>query len=533
MQSPSNRSRRILADIRPRFRPRSKNSRHQPNLCHSPAHTEAQFRAIFNGAAIGIALVDFSGRPQQCNPALERLLGYSEAELCRMSFPEFTHPDDVQADVELYTRLVAGERDHYQLEKRYIRKDQQIVWARLTISLVRVAKTAHQLVVAMVEDISKQKHAEQALQRSEARLRRTLAAARIGAWEWDISNATVDWSDDMYSLFGLAPGKFGGTFDAFFDLVEPADRQRLHLEVQQAVDNPNVKYLSEFRVHWPDGTVHWLEGRGEVLRNAEGKPLVMLGTVVDITERKQAEEDLRQSQERELRSHEEFARQLLDAEEQERQRLAAELHDGLGQSLSIIKNKSDLALRRRESPDSMAQKLNAISKATSDAIEELRSLVRNLRPIQIEQLGLTDSIRELLDNVAQSTSIQLDCRIENSDDAIVGSSATHLYRIIQEALNNIIKHSKARRARLSLERDIHCVRLLISDDGKGFDPGKVALHDGFGLKNIQERARMIGGKATIRSAPGEGTRLLVEVPISTERTESNYPWSVRASKKRG
>ena len=259
----------------------------------------------------------------------------------------------------------------------------------------------------------------------------------------------------------------------------------------------------------------------------------MLGTVVDITERKLAEEGLRHAQERELRSHEEFARQLLNAEEQERQRLAAELHDSLGQSLSIIKNRSDLLLKLRALPKPVPLKLNAISKATSDAIEELRSLVRNLRPIQIEQLGLTDSIRERVDTVAQSTSIHLERRIENVDDAIVGPAATQLYRIIQEALNNLIKHSNANRARLSLERDIKCVRLRVSDNGKGFDPAKVSLRAGFGLKNIQERARMIGGTADIESGPGAGTQLVVEVPISHDAIENNYPWSSREKKQRG
>jgi PAS domain S-box-containing protein len=529
MQSSSNRARRNLAAIPPRSRSRPKS---KTSTCNSPAHTEAQFRTIFNSAAIGIALVDFSGRPQQCNPALERLLGYSEAELCQMTFPEFTHPDDIPADVDLYHRLISGERDYYQLEKRYLRKDGQSVWTRLTISLVRVAATAPQLVIAMVEDISKQKKAEQALQRSEARLRRGLAAARMGAWEWDISTSKVDWSEDMPLLYGLVPGEFGGTLDAFFELVEPADRERVHFEIQQALENPNVQYRSEFRVHWPSSAVRWLEGRGEVVRDAEGKPLAMLGTVVDITERKRAEEGMRQAQERELRSHEKFAQQLLNAEEQERQRLAAELHDGLGQSLSIVKNKSDLALRRRGLPESVAQQLNTISQATSDAIEELRALVRNLRPIQIEQLGLTDSIRDLVDKVAQSTTIQLEHRIENADDAILGPSATQLYRIIQEALNNIIKHSSAARAFLSLERDIQCVRLLISDDGRGFDTAKVSLRGGFGLKNIQERARMIGGRANVQSNPGAGTRLVIEVPIAKEKAESNYPWSGRANKKR-
>src|SRR5215471_2693625 len=99
--------------------------------------SEAQLRAIFESAAIGIALTDFEGRPIRCNPAFQALLGYTEAELCQMTFPEFTHPDDVKGDLELFRSLVSGQRDHFQIEKRYIRKDGQIVWVRLTVSLTQ------------------------------------------------------------------------------------------------------------------------------------------------------------------------------------------------------------------------------------------------------------------------------------------------------------------------------------------------------------------------------------------------------------
>src|ERR1051325_7550268 len=98
---------------------------------------EAQCRAVFEAAATGVALVNVQGRPVRCNPALERILGYSEAELRAMAFPEFTHPDDLQADLDLYRSLIANERDCYQIEKRYLRKDRQIVWTRLTISVIQ------------------------------------------------------------------------------------------------------------------------------------------------------------------------------------------------------------------------------------------------------------------------------------------------------------------------------------------------------------------------------------------------------------
>ena len=117
---------------------------------NDPAHPhEGYFRAIFEGAAIGITLVDAAGRPIRCNAALERFLGYSETELRALNFAQFTHPDDVEADLALYTRLIDGELDHYQLEKRYIRKDGKIVWARLTVSLIAAMPDRQRFVVAM------------------------------------------------------------------------------------------------------------------------------------------------------------------------------------------------------------------------------------------------------------------------------------------------------------------------------------------------------------------------------------------------
>jgi two-component system sensor histidine kinase UhpB len=234
---------------------------------------------------------------------------------------------------------------------------------------------------------------------------------------------------------------------------------------------------------------------------------------VDITERKRAEQHVREAQERELRAREEFTRQLLNAQEQERQRLAAELHDGLGQTLSLIKNNTHLALGQANVGPRLAVHLNAISQCASEAITEVRSLARNLRPLQLEQNGLTESIRELVEKVAQSSPVQMEVRIEDVDDVIRGSSATHLYRIVQEALNNLTKHSGAGHAQFTLERDIKCVRLRLDDDGRGFEPGRNPKQPGLGLKHISERAQMLGGFFEIKSVPDSGTRLLVELPI--------------------
>jgi signal transduction histidine kinase len=235
---------------------------------------------------------------------------------------------------------------------------------------------------------------------------------------------------------------------------------------------------------------------------------------VDITDRKQAEQALRAAQERELRAREEFTVQLLQAEEQERQHLAAELHDGLGQNLSVIKNKAYWALTQNGVGAPMREALTTISQAATQAIDEVRQLVRNLHPLQLQQRGLSDSLQNLVEAVAQSSAVHFEWRIENVDEVLSGDAATHLYRIVQEALNNLVTHSGATSATLHLERDIHCIRLRVTDDGAGFDPDHPSPHAGYGLTSMTQRARMLGGGLQIESAPGSGTRLVLELPIN-------------------
>jgi PAS domain S-box-containing protein len=368
-------------------------------------------------------------------------------------------------------------------------------------------------LLTITTDVTPLKEAERALRRSEERLRLGLQAARMGAWEWDVAKNSITWSREVHTLFGLPEGGFGGHFDAFLELVVPEDRQRVELEIKRALEHPEFPYYTEVRTRWSDGSLHWIEARGEVRTNPEGKVFALLGTVVDITDRKELEASLRAAQERELKAREEFSRHLLSALEQERQSLAAELHDSIGQNLSLITNQAHLARADGAVPPGISERLEAISRFTSDAIAEVRNLVRNLRPVQIEQVGLTDSVRELIERVFNASGLKVRSRIENVDEVLSGPAATHVYRILQEAIHNIIKHASATNVTLELERDIRSIRLRIVDDGVGFKVAVATRKGGLGLTSISERAAILGGVAQIVSNPREGTRMLVEIPI--------------------
>jgi signal transduction histidine kinase len=270
----------------------------------------------------------------------------------------------------------------------------------------------------------------------------------------------------------------------------------------------------EYRLRARDGGMRWCRSRAEAIWDASGNALRMRGSVIDVDNEKRAEQFEREAKERELRVRKEFTRDLLAAQEQERTRIAHELHDSLGQSLSLITNHAQLGLANDAVPDEVRRHLQTIVSRTSEAIQEVRALSRNLRPTSLGVFGLAESIDRLIEQVAQSSTIQFEKHLDAIDDALNNEQASHLYRIAQEVLTNILKHSQARNVGVRLEHDLHCVRLAVSDDGRGFALEQNAERRGtVGISSIYERALIAGGTAAVEATPGQGTTIVVEVPI--------------------
>lgn len=210
-----------------------------------------------------------------------------------------------------------------------------------------------------------------------------------------------------------------------------------------------------------------------------------------------------------------FSQRLLQAHEQERKHLAAELHGSLGQNLLIIKNRAELALSA--TPDAAAAQLKEISQLCSLAIDETRRTAHNLGPRHLEQLGLTEALDAMIDRVANSTArIRFKRKLEKVDDLFNTEAATNIYRIVQEALNNVMKHAHASEASVRLIRDVKDVQLIVQDDGCGFEKISTNGHranGGLGLAEIGERVRILNGKLEIESGRGEGTRLAIKLPV--------------------
>ncbi|MBD2356259.1 PAS domain S-box protein [Tolypothrix sp. FACHB-123] len=261
--------------------------------------SEALFRATFNQAAVGIAHVGIDGQLLLVNQKLCDILGYTCAELLTHRLQDITHPDDRNLDLDEVERILAGEISSYSLEKRYIRYDNTHIWIDLTVSVVRKKSGEPEYLLCVIQDISDRKgleiernQAEMALGASEERLRLALELNSIGMWEWDAVTGNVSWNDYNYRLLGYQPGEVEPSYNLWHDHIYPDDVAEVDRKLAQALAN-QTDYEAELRVILADGSIRWLLGKGRGIYDESGQPLRMIGVSFDISDRKQAEIEIR------------------------------------------------------------------------------------------------------------------------------------------------------------------------------------------------------------------------------------------------
>ncbi len=349
-------------------------------------------------------------------------------------------------------------------------------------------------------DVTERREAERSLQRNEERLTLALEAASMGAWDWDIPTGDMTWSPQTHRLLGDTTGDQTPSFKSFLERVEVADRERVSRTMADAMEAA-ASYETEFRVRGYDDSERWILGKGKALKN--GTPLRMIGVFVDLTTRHHIERQLQ-----------ELSGRLIHAHEEERMRLSRELHDDLAQRVAL--QAAELTLLRgqlKEASPDVQQQIAAISAQTAGISSALHRLSHELHPARLSSLGLEASVRSLCRDVAEAHQVAIDVDISGTSSAIDADAALCLYRITQEALRNVVKHSGAARAAVALTIQTSEVRLRVGDDGAGFDSSAVQGKDTLGLVSMRERARLVKGQLQVTSAPGHGTRIDVRVPL--------------------
>ena len=255
--------------------------------------SELRFNRLYENGPFGMVMADRNFRFKKTNPAFCAILGFDEGELQELTFQDISHPDDLLKDLINVRKLQNREISVYQTEKRYIRKDGQIIWGSLTVTATYDIDGYFLYFLGIIEDISRRKSAEEIIVKLNERISTATRASQVGIWDWDIKNNLLVWDDQMIKLYGLKKEDFTGAYDAWINGLHPDDREFSEAEIRDVIHD-NKAYDTEFRIVWPDGTVRNCKARGEVFRDENGDPVRMVGINYDITEQKKAEEKVRE-----------------------------------------------------------------------------------------------------------------------------------------------------------------------------------------------------------------------------------------------
>jgi len=456
-------------------------------------------KKFFSTSPIGIVVEDIDGTPLFVNPAFCSFLCFSEEELRRKHCVDFSPPEDAKKDWVLFQQLQAGSIDHYQLEKRYFRSDGSLVWGRLSISSLRDFSVP--LVLAQVEDITDKKQAEEAVHASEERLALAQKAARMGTFEWNIQNGVNAWNSELEAVYGLPPGGFAGTQKTFEELVHSEDREGVKNLIAVSMESGEPT-KGEWRAVWPDGSIHWVAGRWQVFKDDAGSPHRMVGVNINIDDRKRAEQALADA-----------PRKLIEAHEEERAWLARELHDDITQRLALLAVEVDQW--NRELPDSAFEFQGRIAHAKqrlSDLGNDIQALSHRLHSSKLEYLGLVAAAKSFCKELSEQQQVEIDFSHWNIPHDVPKEISLCLFRVLQESLQNAVKHSGVRQFKAELCGTGGEIQLTVSDLGVSFDPQDAMHQHGIGLISMRERMQIVRGEIEITSTPGVGTTVCARVP---------------------
>ncbi|MDM0068393.1 ATP-binding protein [Variovorax sp. J31P207] len=350
--------------------------------------------------------------------------------------------------------------------------------------------------------------AEQAHREAHERFRRMIDRAPVMLWTAR-ADTTLDYLNyNCVEFTGLPIEKLLG--EGWLDAVHPEDRDHC-LGIYVPAIEARTPFLFEYRVRRADGAYRWLLATGVPKYGADGSFTGFVGCDVDITERRLAEDQTRESRTAVEASHREIqqlAGRLLTAHEDERRRLARELHDDLTQRLARLA----IDAGRMESAADAPEGLRALREDLVRLSEDVHALSYRLHPSVLDDLGLVEALKAECDRVAHSGELRVDVEAGVVPAALAAEASLCLYRVVQEALNNAARHGQASAVSVLLSPRDEGLQVEVTDNGRGFDPGRSRDHASLGLASMRERVRLLQGKFDIQSTPGRGTTVVAWVP---------------------
>jgi len=494
----------------------------QVNMIRALEEREEKFHQAFDYAPIGMAIVSTEGHWIKVNNSLCSLLGYDEEEFLKHTFQDFTHPDDLDIDLNYMHRLLRDEISSYNMEKRYFHKDGHQIWIYLSVTLVRDADNLPMYFISQIKDITERKRSMEILLRERQRLDNIIKSTQVGTWEWNILTDETLYNKRAAEILGYKPNEIvANTMTAWHDFIHPDDREINWAELEKCFKKKEKFYACECRMKHKDGNWHWVEIRGKVVNWDDGdKPLLMLGTYANIHERKAMEQERKKAMEvisgqngrllnfahivsHNLRSHTGNIQMLLD----------------------MITHEQD-----EEEKEKMMQMLVINTSNLQQTLSHLNEVVdvHGNGDYNKKTLSLQQEINRMLDVLSQSLrQVNAKQTVEIKQDLFIRYDPAYLESILLNLMTNCIKYRDNERQlhiRIKAYDNGDTKVLEISDNGIGID---LDLHGhklfgmyktfhnntdarGIGLFLVKNQVDAMGGKIEASSRIGEGTTFKVE-----------------------
>lgn len=445
-------------------------------------------------------------------PRFGLLSGYSEDECNQFGWKILFRAEDHERLERLFRKVAKGRsvRGEFQLVTKSGEALTVLVQGRL---LTPASDSDERVIVGGLIDITELKSVEVALRESEERFQLAMRGANDGLWDWNMASQQVYLSPRWKAMLGYAEHELVDQISTWLQLLHPEDVAKAKSVVADFLSGDSEIYESAFRMRHKSGEYRTILSRGFALRDDRGDPMRMVGTHQDVTDRMLADQELRTSRQQ----LETLSRQLISAREEELRHLARELHDEIGQQLTLMK--MNLRNIQRDADESIRSRLDENIQMIEQAVEQVRNLSLNMRPPHLDDLGLVATLHWYLKKQAALAGFEERLTVIPSDVRVPIDLATVCFRITQEAVTNAIRHARPASIEIELRCESGMLQLTIRDDGCGFnvaDARKRALEGtSLGIISMQERAKLTGGETEITSTIGRGTEVCARFPLKS------------------
>ncbi|MEX0647249.1 MAG: PAS domain-containing protein [Balneolaceae bacterium] len=475
--------------------------------------SKEHFQLLIENALDIITVLDHNGTIRYESPSLERILGYKPDEMTETVLFDYIHPDDlkkIKKELKSFTRLPGAKNITV---FRVAHKDGS--WRYLE----SIAKKVPDIrggpgIIVNSRDVTDRFKAHQKLKESENQLAAAQKIAQLGSWEWNTVENNLKWSDELCNIYGVSQDKTPNTYEQWLQFVHSADRKRVEKILSEAFKTKK-SYEFEHRIIRPDGTERTLYCMGEVTMAENQEVVKMFGTGQDITRIKKVEDKLRAYSEqlRNLSAKQDKIR------EEERIRIAREIHDELGQMLTVLK--MDVSMLMKKTSDStdekkalkLSKEMEIITERINTIVQSVQRITTELRPEVLDDLGLEEAIEWQASEFEKRTGIKLYIisRV-NSIDQMNDEQSTAVFRIFQETLTNILRHSGATQVTVRMKQDSEFFILNVHDNGKGITREEIEHKNSLGIISMRERSQFLGGSIDFEGE--DGTKVTLKIPFA-------------------